>query len=147
MYCSECGVKAAGIFCWSCGQPLRQQESAADEPEIVLTEIVDWTQLVDYQRLIAVPEVRERIARHAALSKKKLSGEEFLEACDKVLSPLMGGVPLTFVAKISQPLSEKLGLKTGKSRSERLAKPAGTILVAILCSLAQNNQALGEIAQ
>jgi hypothetical protein len=147
MYCSGCGVKAAGKFCWSCGEPLRQQESNSAEPEDVLAEIIDWSGLVNYQSLIAVPEVRERIARHATLSKKKFSGEEFLEACDKVLGTFTGGVPLTLVAKFTQPISEKLGLKTGKTRCERLVERPGYVIVAVLCSLAQNGQKLGEVTQ
>lgn len=148
MFCSECGVEAAGKFCWDCGKPLKPQMAASsDSVDQIELVPIEWTEITDCQSLIAVPEVRERIARHAAQSKKKLSGEEFLECCDKILGPLAGGVPFAIIAKIAQPISEKLGLKTGKGRSERVAERPGVVLVAILCSLAQNDQKLLEATQ
>lgn len=144
MFCSECGVEAAGKFCWSCGEPLKQRPAAAASESIDLTPIVDWTGLLDCQALLAIPAVRERIARHAARATKRLSGEDFLEGCDKVLGTLTGGVPLTLIVKIAQPLNKKLGLKTGKERHERLAERPGTVIVALLCSLAENGHSLIE---
>jgi hypothetical protein len=142
MFCSECGAKADGKFCWSCGKPLRQQG-----PGEVAILPVDWTKITDYQTLIRVPEVRERIARHAARAKKRMSGEQFLEICDKLVSPLSGGVSLTAIAALTQPLTERLGIKTGKSSTGQYREPPGTMLVAVLCSLAQNGQELHNVEQ
>jgi hypothetical protein len=150
MFCSECGKEANGKFCWSCGQPLVQGGvpaiSISDSVELVPVP-VDWSNLTDCQTLLAIPEVRNRIARHAAKCTKKLSGEEFLECCDKFAGVLTGGVPLSLIAKISQPLSEKLGLKTGKLRREQLYERPGHVLVALLCTLAQNGQKILDIEQ
>jgi hypothetical protein len=148
MYCSECGKRAPGKFCWSCGAPLAPN-AAGDEEQKKDVDLVDadWTQLTSYQSLLRVPEVRDRIAKHAAMCKAKFSGEKFLECCDKVLTPLTGGAPLTLIASIAQPISEKLGLKMSKTRSERLNKPPGAVIVALLCSLAGSGQKLGEVAQ
>jgi hypothetical protein len=152
MFCSECGREATGKFCWNCGQKLTQGDSvskveiasiASDEARVS----ADWTTLANYEALLAVPEVRDRIARHAALCKKKYTGEQYLEACDKFLTPLTGGIPFTLIADITQPLSTRLGLRTGKTRCERLAQPAGAVIVAALCSLAQNGHQLGEVTQ
>ncbi len=146
MFCSECGQEASGKFCSSCGHRLHQlpqdTERAGDE-----FGPIDWTTLTDYTTMIGIPEVRDRIAQHAHGAKKKLTGEEFLECCDKVLTPLTGGVPLAMIAKFTQPISEKLGLKTGQARVQRLAEPPGKVLVAVLSSLAENNQQLGEVTQ
>jgi hypothetical protein len=157
MFCSECGKEASGKFCWSCGQALKQRSAqlavVGQETGVThqTTEVVaapaDWSNITDCQALLAIPEVRERIARHGALCKKKLSGEEFLEACDKYAKVLTGGVPLTLIAQISQPISERLGFKTGKVRRERLAERPGHVLVALLCSMAQNGQQLRDIKQ
>src|SRR5262249_45398569 len=108
---------------------------------------MDWSNVTDCQVLLAIPEVRERIAHHGALCKKKLSGEEFLEYCDKYARALTGGVPMTLIAKISQPISERLGFKTGKVRREQLTERPGNVLVALLCSMAQNGQQLRDIKQ
>ncbi len=150
MYCSECGKEANGKFCWSCGQPLKQPATLsilATKPSEVEAAPVDWSNLVDCNGLLAIGEVRERIARHAALAKKKFSGEDFLECCDKYCTALTGGVPLSLIAKISQPISERLGLKTGKLRREQIPQPPGNVVVALLCSLAQNGQKLRDIQQ
>jgi hypothetical protein len=150
MFCSECGKEASGKFCWSCGQPLKQpgvQLAVVSQTTEAVPAPTDWSGVTDYQVLLAIPEVRERIACHGALCKKKLSGEEFLECCDKFAGALTGGVPLTLIAKISQPISERLGFKTGKLRREQLAERPGNVLVALLCSLAQNGQKLLDIKQ
>ena len=151
MFCSECGECAAGKFCWSCGKPL--QQSVAHELKIVPAERQsevtrqDWTTSIDCHALIAIPAIRDRIKASASRAKTRLTGEKFLEICDGFLSPLTGGVPFTVIAKISQPISERLGLKTGKSRSHFIAQPTGTVLVAVLCSLAENGQQIGNIIQ
>jgi hypothetical protein len=151
MFCSECGATATGNFCWSCGKPLAQgTANAAFDLTIELTPVdvaVDWSQLNNYEALLRIPEVRDRIARHAALATKRFTGEAFLDVCDKVLTPLTGGVPFTLIAKFTQPLSTRLGLKTGKTRCDRISQPVGTTIVAVLCSLAQNGHTLGEVTQ
>jgi hypothetical protein len=107
----------------------------------------DWTKVVDYETLIGVPEVRARIARHAALAKKRLSGEQFLEICDQLISPLTSGVSLKTIAAIAQPLSERLGLKTGHAKTGQFREPPGSLIVFVLCSLAQNGHTLQQVTQ
>jgi len=151
MFCSECGTSATGKFCWSCGRPV--QQGVAQELKIVPAEpqtevtLQDWTISLDCQAIVAIPAIRDRIKASASRAKSRLSGEKFLEVCDSFLSPLTGGVPFTVIAKISQPISERLGLKTGKSRTHFFAQPPGAVLVAVLCSLAENGQQIGNIAQ
>jgi hypothetical protein len=153
MYCSQCGVKASGKFCWSCGESLSAVSGATPDDvyeNIELTPVVplvNWADSLDCRLLLATPEIRKRVKTHAASAKTRLSGEDFLAACDGILSPLMGGVPLGVIAKIAQPISERLGLRTGKSRFERLGERPGVVLVAVLCSLAQNSQRIRNIEQ
>ena len=148
MFCSECGAEAAGKFCWSCGKPLVCGKETAAVIELTPNKpAVNWQELVDVQQLLAVPDVRERIAQYAARAKKKFSGEDFIECCDKYLSPVTGGVPFSLIAKVTQPISEKLGLKTGKERSERVAGRPGEVIVALLCWLAENGHQLREMKQ
>jgi hypothetical protein len=151
MFCSDCGREATGKFCWNCGQRLIQGTSVVAADAGIGSDVTpapaDWPSLTNYEALLCIPEVRDRIARHAALCKKKFTGEQYLEACDKFLTPLTGGVPFTLIADITQPLSTRLGLRTGKTRCERLGQPAGAVIVAALCSLAQNGHQLGEVTQ
>ena len=117
-----------------CQRPLSRKDQERRHRRI---RHVDWTAAhrlpnADHaSRKSATASPATRPAR-----RRNSRGEEFLECCDKVLSPLTGGVPLTLIAKFTQPISEKLGLKTGKTRSERLAEPPGNVIVALLCSLA-----------
>jgi hypothetical protein len=141
MFCSECGAKVSGKFCSACGRPL-QADSSVDET-IVLT--VDWSNTIDYESLLGVAEVRDRIALSAAQSKKSMTGEEFLEMYGKALGKLAGlpvSLPMTSIAHFAQSTYAKMGIKTGKSRSEFIAKPAGDVIVSMLCSLARNGRAL-----
>jgi hypothetical protein len=150
MFCSECGVEASGKFCWSCGKPLAQAgKSLAVVPQEIMPRpdanlpVANWADMSDCQALLAVPEVRGRIASYATKAKKTLSGEDFLAACDKILSPF-SGVSYTLIAKIAQPLAERLGFKSMKTRSERMIERPGIVIVALLCSLAENNQQVRE---
>jgi hypothetical protein len=146
MFCSDCGQPASGKFCSSCGHPLERPPQSIEDESNDDTP-TDRSTLTNYQTLLSIPQVRDRIAHHASRAKKKLTGEEFLAHCDNFLTPLTGGVPLTLISKIAQPLSLRLGLKTGKTRTERLAQPPGTPSVAVLCSFAHNNHTLGEVTQ
>lgn len=139
MFCTDCGAPAGGNFCGSCGHDLRVQAAAA-EPH----PPIDWRTLSDYDALLRVPEVRERITRAANACEKKLTGDEFLDRCDQIFGSVTGGVSLALIRKIAQPISERLGIKTGKARSERFARPLGEVLVELLCALAREGHTLIE---
>ena len=132
------------LVVWQTACPRRVAVRPSPTSDVEIVPPCDWTELTDCQSLVAIPEVRERIARYAAKAKKRFTGEDFLEVCDKVFAPVSGGVPLTLIAKIAQPLAERLGFKSVKTRSERTVDRPGVVIVAILCSLAQNNQQIRE---
>ena len=140
MYCSECGAKAVGKFCAACGARLR----CAGEPgelDASAFEAEDWSNLVDYQRLIAIGEVRDLIAASASRSKQGMTGEEWLDLYGKALGKVTGvPLPMAGLAHFAQSLHAKLGIRTGKSRSEFFAQPVGRMLVTLLCSLAQHGR-------
>jgi hypothetical protein len=141
MFCSNCGKEATGKFCWSCGAAL---EAGAGLESVELVEAaVDWTETLDYETLLKVPAVRERIARHAAQAKQRMSAEDFLENCEKVFAPLMGGLPVaSLTAKVMHPLYIKWGIQMRKARSETIFKRPGEVLVGVLCSLAAQGHEL-----
>jgi len=139
MYCSQCGAKASGNFCSQCGARLTA-------PEATPLPTQGWKDEVRYQVLLQFPEVRMRIERHAAQARKGLTGEQFLELCDKAFIPLTD-VSLSKVASLVVPIYTRLGIGTGKSQRKVLAAPIGLILVAALCSLARYGRSLKQVHQ
>lgn len=138
MFCSQCGAKAGGKFCSQCGTAL----AAAEEPKAVLP--ADWSHEVHYDVLMQVPEIRERVRRHADLAPRRLSGEDLFAIYDKVMS---SPVPMQKVAVVAQNLYGAMGIATGKHRTEMVPAPAGRALVRALCSLARNGQKLRTVRQ
>lgn len=161
MYCSECGTKGTGKFCTGCGNRLAAADGSgtavADrgaanggelnyDPSVVLA--IDWSELVDYEQLMSIPAVRDRIARAAAQSKKRMTGEEILDLYGKALGKLAGvPLPMSAIAGFAQSAYAKLGVKTGKSQATILAIPPGETLVRLLCSLAKEGRSLRDVQQ
>jgi hypothetical protein len=119
-----------------------QIDGSVDET-IVLT--VDWSNTIDYETLLGNAEVRDLIARSAAQSKKSMTGEEFLETYGNALGKLAGlpvSLPMSSIAHFAQSTYAKMGIKTGKSRRRLIAKPAGVVMVSVLCSLARHGRTL-----
>ena len=135
MYCTECGKPGAGKFCGHCGTSMGV---ATDPAETQTLGPVDWSNEHRYDALIRIAEVRERIAHSAARARKSMTAEEFLQAGDKLLSPLTGGVPIGKLAAVVQPLYAKLGIQTGKQRQQVIERPIGEVLAATLCALASS---------
>ncbi len=165
MHCSECGTRAAGKFCWSCGAKLNATTAApvaavartpcVDEPvDLVFDDepapgpavapVPDWSQEVSYQKLLAVPAIRERIAAAGRRHRPGVSGEQLLAVADSLVST---GVSLEKLCVALQPIYGRLGIKTGKCEERSLAAPAGATLVATLCSLAAQGHELKHVEQ
>jgi hypothetical protein len=140
MFCSSCGTKATGKFCSACGAMI----GTGTATEAVAQPSSDWNNEVNYAVLMQNPAVREQVSRHAAMAKKSMSSEAFLAFADKVIPST---VPMEKMAAVLQPISGKLGIKTGKEKSETLTLPAGRIIVAALCSLARNSQSVRQVQQ
>ncbi|HWL09108.1 MAG TPA: hypothetical protein VNQ76_11945 [Planctomicrobium sp.] len=144
MFCTACGEKAKGKYCWKCGNAIEDSESSVHPIPLPLE---NWIQEHRYDVLIGIPEVRHRISTASAESVKTLTGEEFLQIAEKAMSPLTGGVPLSKVAAFAQPMYAKWGISTGKTRSETLPSPIGAVIVAVLCSLGRSGQEVKTIQQ
>jgi hypothetical protein len=69
MFCSNCGAEVSGNFCSGCGAPLGNVSASS------AAVAQDWSREILYEKLIRVPEVREIVSRHAAMAKKRISGE------------------------------------------------------------------------
>lgn len=138
MFCANCGAAAKGIFCSKCGASLSDEPAPAD----LVTE--NWSREIVYEKLIRVPEVRALISRQAATARKRLSGEDFLALCDKVVSL---GIPLEKIGSVAQSMCAGLGVKTGKEHLDTFSTAIGTVIVAVLCSLAHRGQEVRHVQQ
>lgn len=144
MYCSNCGKKAEGNFCWSCGAPLagRAEAPAAPPEGGDPSAEAPGGAAFDLGAVAKSLEARELVARYAAMAPKRLSGEEFMDSFGGPLKAVTGGIPVSSIATIAQPMYARLGVKTGKERVEMVDRPAREAFLALLCSLARNGQAV-----
>ncbi len=139
MYCSNCGSRVGGDFCSACGQALLATVAKPAE-----SAPIDWPNEIHYERLLSVPEVRDRIAAAAGLYRKQISGEQFLEAFDKLV-PM--GVSMEKIVTMAQPIYSRLGINTTKSQSMQLNMPPGQVLVGVLCAMAKHGNELKQVDQ
>jgi hypothetical protein len=146
MYCSECGVKGTGKFCTACGNCLGASQANGMGATIALP--IDWSDVVDYEQLISIPAVRDKIARSAAQSKRKMTGEEILDIYGKAMGKLTGvPLPMSAIAGFAQSAYAKMGVKTGKSLTAVFAIPTGEMIVRVLCHHAKNGRVLRDVQQ
>ncbi len=126
MYCSECGCEVNGKFCSNCGTRVQLGE---------VPEVFDWRQSYDFERITQNAEVNQRVTQAKAGAGRDTSSL-LLDLIDAVASPMMGGISSLAIAKASQPLTAKLGFKTGKERREFVTLPPGEVLANLAVTLA-----------
>ena len=135
MYCSNCGTKASGNFCSGCGHRLTPPEIAGTEPSP--PPAGNWEDEVDPKALLARPEIRELVQRNAAQADKPIPGEEYMKLFEKFASmPLPTGA----LVNVVHPVFSKLGVKTGKTRTEYVPAPPGRVLASLFCLLARKGR-------
>jgi hypothetical protein len=148
MFCSGCGTKGEGKFCWNCGLPLHGEAGVAATSitrDLEDRGTTDWSAEVRYEALIGHPAVRDLIAGQGALAVKPLSGEALLKIFDKLS---LSVVSFETIGEIGRPLWTRLGVKSAvKTRTDTIARPCGHVIVAALCSLARNSQTLTGVDQ
>jgi len=151
MFCSHCGSRAAGNFCHHCGTPLLEivavvPESPEPPPSETPATVLpcDWSQEIEYARLLQYPEVRARLATAGSQAKSRISGEQVLEVFDALVPT---GVSLSKLVGVLAPLYSRMGINTGKSAMQRLDLPPGQVLAGLLCTLAQDGIELADVEQ
>ena len=150
MFCPECGAAADRKFCPACGFRLPAMAPTMVVETATGTQNQDWSDCLEYETLVRIPEVRDRIARAAAQAKKTMSAEDFLDKYSGAASKLAGlpvSLPMTSIAQFAQTTYAKMGVRTGKSRTEFVTQPAGQVIVSLLCSLARHGRSLREVHQ
>lgn len=137
MYCVECGSQACGRFCQHCGCRIQNAGDSPEPADFMDEQGVNWHGESRYGSIVRVEAVRKAISRSAADARSTLSGEAFLELCDKILeSP----VPLVKLAAFVQPIYESWGIRTGKQCYEVMSEPVGLLIAGTLCAFARNSQ-------
>ncbi|XGB38461.1 MAG: hypothetical protein LVT47_08490 [Cyanobacteria bacterium LVE1205-1] len=131
--------ESTGSLVLSNPPPLQPPSQKLESYSFTSAQDSNWDKTTSYEELLSIQSVRDLIAHHATLSKRFMSGEEFLKSCNIAFVPLIGS--------IVQPIYAKLGIKTGKTRSASFNKPPGKILVALLCSLARNGRKVCRVQQ
>lgn len=142
VYCSNCGVKAGGNFCFQCGCRLQNADDVVSDE--LVPAVLSWDDDSDYERIAAHPDVRTVIASHAAQARPGVSAETLLEIADKVI-PI--GVSYSAVASVAQPMWASMGVRTGKQRSVVMEISIGRVMARVLCSLAKNQQSVQRVEQ
>ena len=71
-----------------------------------------WEHEPRYEVLVRRPEVRAMIDGHVRLSRKRITGEQFLALCEKLVPT---GVPLELLAGIIQPNTASWGILRARS--------------------------------
>lgn len=105
---------------------------------------IDWRREVNYERLLSVTEVRDRITAAGRMHRKQMSGEQLLATFDELV-PM--GVSLEKLAVLAQPLYARLGLNTNKRAQRQLPLPAGQVIVGVLCAMAKEGCELTAVEQ
>lgn len=104
----------------------------------------DWVLSIDYETVLHAAVPRERIAMATRRVKAGIGGEDLLKLFDKV-SPY--GIPLAKINNAVLPLYEKLGIKTGQQVSMSFIAPAGHVMLAVLCTLAERGLGISDVQQ
>jgi hypothetical protein len=147
MFCAQCGSKGRGNFCTACGARLVPPEAGPSTPfNVPPVPPGDWRDEFRYDVLMQYPEVRDLVARHAAAARAGMTGEHFLDLCDKAFSPIPG-VSMSAVAGIAMSIYAKMGVQTGQSRKAVRPGPIGQTIVSTLCSLARHGRAVKQVHQ
>jgi len=145
MFCSSCGTKAEGNFCWQCGAKLPTEAVKASlTPQInspVFDDDEDWSNEVNYKKLVRHPDVRDLLTMVGNRAKNSMTGEQFLDKFDSVVPGA------SIMAAAMQPLYSHLGVKSGKAVSRRFDLPVGKVLVSLLCALAEGGNKIRNVQQ
>lgn len=105
-----------------------------------------WENEVRYEKLMAIPRIRETIFGYASTSKSNITGEELLGNYDKANKPFEGS-SVSKVGNKVQQIYSSIGVNTGKTLKERVKLPAGLVILRVLCSLAKNGQLIRKVEQ
>lgn len=106
-----------------------------------------WSATVDVTALLTQPAVRSALEACSVNATTGVSAEEFTARVAAALP--FKHMERGYLRAVERGRSQALkrGYKTGKTTTERLALPPGTVIAAVLCSLARNSQPVTAVEQ
>lgn len=142
MYCFRCGASGVGAFCPSCGQD--QSTASHSDSETIVEATLAWSDSINYESIIAHPEVRQHLSAIRPRGTRGLTGEDLLSIFDAV-SPI--GFSLGKLTDAVLPIYDRLGIKTQHQSETEFQVPAGQLMLAALSSLAYKSLAIDAVEQ
>ena len=142
MYCFRCGASGVGAYCPACGQD--QSASDRSESETIAEATLAWSESINYELIIAHPEVRQHLSTIRPRTMRGLTGEDLLSVFDAV-SPI--GFSLGKLTSAVLPIYDKLGINTQHQTETEFGTPAGRLMLAVLSSLAYKSLAIDAVEQ
>ena len=152
----------AGTFCAACGQRQDVDRKGQFEPDVAETDFSDpdnslskperstvqssicWTESIQYDRVLANPEPRERISSAGQRAIGGVTGDDLLAIFDAV-SPI--GFSLGKFTNAILPIYDKLGIKTDHESQAIFDAPPGRVMLAVLCTMAAKSLAIADVRQ
>lgn len=142
MYCFRCGASDVAAFCPSCGQ--NQSAASRSESATIVEATLAWSDSLNYELIIAHPEVRQHLSTIRPRAMRGLTGEDLLSVFDAV-SPI--GFSLAKLTDAVLPIYDKLGIKTQHQSEVAFPAPAGRLMLATLSSLVYKSLAIETVEQ
>lgn len=142
MYCFHCGASGVAAFCPSCGQD--QSLASHSKYETIVETTLAWSESINYECIIAQPEVRQHLSAVRPRGMRGLSGEDLLSVFDAI-SPI--GFSLGKLTSAVLPIYDKLGIKTQHQSEAEFQVPAGRLMLAALSSLACKSLTIDAVEQ
>ncbi|QCX00388.1 hypothetical protein FGM00_09785 [Aggregatimonas sangjinii] len=137
-YCPECNETIAGNYCPECGtKSITKNENDSPAAD-------SWREEKDFRKLVKNPEVQAYLIRFSGKSERALSAKEFLKRIDQVFAPTTG-ISLEKLMDVMVPVYKKIGIKTGKSRTDTFDYTIQEVLLKVLCSLVKRNLSLQSV--
>lgn len=113
-----------------------------------MTHSADWHDSVDLAVIADHPDVVAMVEAHSGSRPGGMSADQFFDTARPIMKRLGGGsVDAKLIAKVAQPLSARLGIRTGRQQTLGLRYPPGQVIAAALVSLASRNQPLKHAEQ
>jgi hypothetical protein len=139
MFCANCGAAVSGgNFCAVCGASLRAGPTVQAPPDPA-----EWADEVRYEVIVAIPEVRDRIAENFAAATRAADMQNLLDHI-VLRRETIGSMGL---ASMLVSAMGRRGIYVSAERAELRQRPVGWVLADVLFVLAGCGYSWREVEQ